>query len=122
MEKVETQNLASHEGKSIYSSAYNCLQDCYGVDGRCKILRLTSKESICSQRIHRMRMWDGRDGRRKILRLYKACAIIVIDCLFFIPLSHCCSQFGFHLSRCSPYIFDKAETKLTAAVRNTDEV
>ena len=38
--KVETQNLASHKGKSIYSSAYNCLQDCYGVDGRRKILRL----------------------------------------------------------------------------------
>ena len=38
--KVETQNFASHEGKSIYSSAYNCLQDCYGVDGRRKILRL----------------------------------------------------------------------------------
>ncbi len=60
--KVETQNLASHEegvqfsrviiyminsailashkGKSIYSSAYNCLLDCNGVDGRRKILRL----------------------------------------------------------------------------------
>ena len=38
--KVETQNLASHKGKSIYSSAYNCLLDCYGVDGRRKILRL----------------------------------------------------------------------------------
>ena len=63
MEKVETQNLASHEGKSIYSSAYNCLQDCYGVDGRCKILRLTSKESICFQRIHRMRIlqWIARE-------------------------------------------------------------
>ena len=40
MKKVETQNLASHKGKSIYSSAYNCLLDCYGVDGRRKILRL----------------------------------------------------------------------------------
>ena len=56
--KVETQNFASHEGKSIYSSAYNCLQDCYGVD-----------------------------GRRKILRLYKACAVIVIDCLLLHPSS-----------------------------------
>ena len=32
--------LASHEGKSIYSSAYNCLLDCNGVDVRRKILRL----------------------------------------------------------------------------------
>ena len=32
--------LASHEGKSIYSSAYDCLLDCNGVDGRRKILRL----------------------------------------------------------------------------------
>ena len=32
--------LASHEEKSIYSSAYNCLLDCNGVDGRRKILRL----------------------------------------------------------------------------------
>ena len=32
--------LASHEGKSIYSSAYNCLLDCNGVDGRRKIMRL----------------------------------------------------------------------------------
>ena len=40
MKKVETQNLASHKGKSIYSSAYNCLLDCYGVDGIRKILRL----------------------------------------------------------------------------------
>ncbi len=32
--------LASHKGKSIYSSAYNCLLDCNGVDGRRKILRL----------------------------------------------------------------------------------
>ena len=32
--------LASHEGKSIYSSAYNCLPDCNGEDGRRKILRL----------------------------------------------------------------------------------
>ena len=38
--KVETQNLASHKGKSIYSSAYNCLLDCNGVDERRKILRL----------------------------------------------------------------------------------
>ena len=45
--KVETQNLASHEEKSIYSSAYNCLLDC-----------------------------NGEDVRRKILRLYWACAII----------------------------------------------
>ena len=40
MKKVETQDFASHKGKSIYSSAYNCLLDCYGVDGRRKILRL----------------------------------------------------------------------------------
>ena len=32
--------LASHEEKSIYSSAYDCLLECYGVDGRRKILRL----------------------------------------------------------------------------------
>ena len=38
--KVETQDFASHEGKSIYSSAYNCLLDCNGVDERRKILRL----------------------------------------------------------------------------------
>ena len=56
--KVETQNLASHKEESIYSSAYNCLQDCYGVD-----------------------------GRRKILRLYRACAVIVIDCLLLHPSS-----------------------------------
>ena len=40
MKKVETQDFASHKGKSIYSSAYNCLLDCYGEDGRRKILRL----------------------------------------------------------------------------------
>ena len=38
--KVETQDFASHEEKSIYSSAYNCLLECYDVDGRRKILRL----------------------------------------------------------------------------------
>ena len=32
--------LASHEEKSIYSSAYDCLLECYGVDGRRKILCL----------------------------------------------------------------------------------
>ena len=32
--------LASHEGKSIYSSAYDCLLDCYVEDVRRKILRL----------------------------------------------------------------------------------
>ena len=68
MKKVETQNLASHEegvqfsrviiyminsaifasheGKSIYSSAYNCLLDCYGEDGRRKILRLYWADAI----------------------------------------------------------------------------
>ena len=40
MKKVETQDFASHKEKSIYSSAYNCLLDCYGEDGRRKILRL----------------------------------------------------------------------------------
>ena len=40
MKKVETQDFASHKEKSIYSSAYNCLLDCNGVDGRRKILRL----------------------------------------------------------------------------------
>ena len=32
--------LASHEEKSIYSLAYDCLLDYNGVDGRRKILRL----------------------------------------------------------------------------------
>ena len=32
--------LASHKEKSIYSSAYDCLLECYVVDGRRKILRL----------------------------------------------------------------------------------
>ena len=40
MKKVETQDFASHKEKSIYSSAYNCLLDCNGVDVRRKILRL----------------------------------------------------------------------------------
>ena len=40
MKKVETQDFASHKEKSIYSSAYDCLLECYGVDGRRKILRL----------------------------------------------------------------------------------
>ena len=38
--------LASHEEKSIYSSAYNCLLDCNGVDGRRKILRLYWADTI----------------------------------------------------------------------------
>ena len=38
--------LASHEEKSIYSSAYNCLLDCNGVDGRRKILRLYWADAV----------------------------------------------------------------------------
>ena len=38
--------LASHKEKSIYSSAYNCLLDCNGVDGRRKILRLYWADAI----------------------------------------------------------------------------
>jgi len=38
--------LASHKGKSIYSSAYDCLLECYGVDGRRKILRLYWADAI----------------------------------------------------------------------------
>ena len=68
MKKVETQDFASHKEvvqisgvitcmingvilasrkeKSIYSSAYNCLLDCNGVDGRRKILRLYWADAI----------------------------------------------------------------------------
>ena len=68
MKKVETQNLASHEegvqfsrviiyminsailasheGKSIYSSAYDCLLECYGVDVRRKILHWCPKKKL----------------------------------------------------------------------------
>ena len=35
----------------------------------------TGRKCIYCQRYHRMCMWDGRDGRRNILRLYWAAAI-----------------------------------------------
>ena len=58
--KVETQDFASHKEKSIYSSAYNCLLDCNGVDGRRKILRLYWADAIIKYwwKIHITMRWQ----------------------------------------------------------------
>ena len=59
MEKVETQNFASHkEKRHLFLSVFIASVYCYGLI-----------------------------GRRKILRLYWACAVIVIDCLLLHPSS-----------------------------------
>ncbi len=52
--------LASHEGKSIYSSAYNCLLDCNGVDGRRKILRLYWADAVIKYwwKLHIIMRWQ----------------------------------------------------------------
>ena len=116
MEKVETQNFASHkERKHLFVSVFIACVYCNGLIGRRKILRLywadaikyirknqgyyTHSTKVETQNLasHKEKRHlflsvfiaylhcNGLIGRRKILRLYWACAVIVIDCLLLHP-------------------------------------
>ena len=68
---VETQNLASHEGGVHLLPAYYSLRMLvWDRTGDARFCVSTREECICCQRIIACVCWHGRDGRRKILRLY----------------------------------------------------
>ena len=118
MEKVETQDFASHkEKRHLFLSVFIACLHCNGLIGRRKILRLywadaikyirknqgyyTHSTKVETQNLASHKQGkhlfvsvfiasvycNGLIGRRKILRLYRACAVIVIDCLLLHPSS-----------------------------------